>query len=108
MSQFEPPTEPSCPYCLDFGIGPLQDIPGRTDWAICLCRAGKRWRYGEQLDKRGRAHTVPPHWKLWAAEWGIAIGRERVTDAPACVDLIEKWYPRETIAELFELKRGAA
>ena len=90
------PLDPSlCAYCGGNGIFPLTDVPGRTDFAVCECQAGKRWRYDKQIDRRGKVHTVTPQWHLWASEYGISVRNGVQRDPRSAIDLMENWQGRE-------------
>ena len=102
---FSPPESPLCAYCLDFGIAPLPDDGSRSDWAVCLCKAGQRWRHDTQTDPKRRLHKTVPMWVTWAGEWGIGV-RSRVrsgacADTGSVVDLVENYYPASVIIKLY-------
>jgi hypothetical protein len=101
----------ACPYCLGAGIFPLVDVPDRTEWAVCLCVAGKAWRYDRQIDRKRKEHRVAPLWQIWASEWDVPV-RSRVLsgsipDTGSCIDLIERYYSPTQIAEMFPQRRIA-
>lgn len=96
MSTFTSLDLNQCCYCGGFGIGPLQDIPGRTDWFVCLCKAGRRWRYARQVsDRQGHTHPVQPQWHVWAAEHNIPLRGDvlsgKAKDGRSMIDLAENW-----------------